>query len=169
MYLVRCWFRYVTSSTFTIKCIKDFLSLHNNISPSKLSIDLGINENSQYSIRDWIFTSGLLYEIVTFIVNNACSSSIMLAHHQFLFLLFLLESWKGTLTSETIFGNWKSFKNEGKGFLFHLKSSFFIFKFCLDYLVQLKNSLMRKVRLISKFMTSQPAILVIIFWNFTIF
>ena len=41
--------------------------------------------------------------------------------------------------------------------------------FCLDILVIYKNGLIRKKMLISNFMTSQPAILIIIFWNFTIF
>ena len=43
-------------------------------------------------------------------------------------------------------------------FHFTLKSLFVlkIFKFCLDFLVMWKNGLIRKIRLISKFMTSQP-------------
>ena len=34
-------------------------------------------------------------------------------------------SWRRTLKSETIFGNWKPFKNDEKYFLLHLKSSSF--------------------------------------------
>ena len=44
-----------------------------------------------------------------------------------LFRLFLLEmiiTLRRTLRSEKFFGNWKSFKNDEKCFLFHLKSSF---------------------------------------------
>ena len=33
-------------------------------------------------------------------------------------------SWRRTLGSETIFGNWKPFKNDEKYFLFHLESFF---------------------------------------------
>ena len=32
--------------------------------------------------------------------------------------------WRGTLTSEPLFGNWKPFKNDENCFLFHLKCSF---------------------------------------------
>ena len=32
--------------------------------------------------------------------------------------------WRHTFRCETIFGNWKHFKYDGKCFLFHLKSSF---------------------------------------------
>ena len=35
----------------------------------------------------------------------------------------LMVGIKGTLRSETTFGNWKPFKNDEKWFLFHLKSS----------------------------------------------
>ena len=40
-------------------------------------------------------------------------------------------------------------------FYFMLKSLFVLEYFCLDYLVTWKNGLTRKLRLISKFMTSQ--------------
>ena len=58
--------------------------------------------------------------------------------------------------SETIFGNRKSF--DEKYFLFHLKSYFCsqVLKFCLDFSVIYKSGLIKKIRLISKFMTSQP-------------
>ena len=44
-------------------------------------------------------------------------------------------------------------------FLFHLQSSFFLSRylnFCLDFLAMQKNSLIRKIRFISKSMKSQP-------------
>ena len=59
---------------------------------------------------------------------------------------------------ETNFGNWKPFKNDKKYFLFSLKFSFFsqdIEVFYLDFLAMYKNSLIRKITLILKFMTSQ--------------
>ena len=57
-----------------------------------------------------------------------------------------------------------------KCFLFHLKSSFFLkyLSLCLYILVLYKNGLFRKIRLISKLMTSQPdkqTILIHIFPN----
>ena len=58
-----------------------------------------------------------------------------------------------TLRSETIFSNWKLFKIDEKCFLFHLESSF---RFDLLFWSSRKNGLIRKVRLISKFMTLQP-------------
>ena len=66
--------------------------------------------------------------------------------------------WRRSLRSETIFCNWKPFKNDWKCFLFHLKSFFVIkiFTFLLDFLVMYKNGFIRKIRLISKFMTLQP-------------
>ena len=64
-----------------------------------------------------------------------------------------------TLRSETIFDNWKLFKNDEKYFLFHLKSSFRCKH--IQVLVTLfwscrKNGSIRKIRLISKSMTWQP-------------
>ena len=45
-----------------------------------------------------------------------------------------------------------------KCFLFHLKNSSFsrYLSFCLDFLVMYRNGLIKKTRLISNFMTSQP-------------
>ena len=59
--------------------------------------------------------------------------------------------------SETIFGNLKSFKNHEKAFYLTFKALFVLklFKFCLDFLVMQNNNLIRKIRLISKFITSQ--------------
>ena len=55
------------------------------------------------------------------------------------------------------FGNWKPFKIDEKRFLFHLESSFHSqdLKFLSDFLVMLKNGFIQKIRLISKFITSQ--------------
>ena len=64
-----------------------------------------------------------------------------------------------TLRSETFFNNWKPFKNNQKCFLFHLKSSFRsqdILIFVLNFWACRKNGFIRKIRLISKFMTLQP-------------
>ena len=55
-------------------------------------------------------------------------------------------------------GIWILFKGT-QYFLFYLKKLFLFLRylsFCLDYLVTLKNGLIRKIRLISKFMTSCP-------------
>ena len=54
---------------------------------------------------------------------------------------------------------WKPFKNDEKCFLFHLKSSFCfqdISSFVLTFWLFRKNGLIRKIRLVPKFMTSQP-------------
>ena len=63
-----------------------------------------------------------------------------------------------TLRSETTYGNWKPFDNDEECFLFHRKSSFCsedIEIFILPFLVRQENGLLGKLRLISKFMTSQ--------------
>ena len=65
--------------------------------------------------------------------------------------------WRHTLRSETIFCKWKPYKNDEKCFLFHLKVLFVlqIFKFLPWLFGHLhKNSLIRKIASISKFMTS---------------
>ena len=54
---------------------------------------------------------------------------------------------------------WKPFKNNEKRFLFHLKSSFHsqdIWIFVLTFWSCRGNGLIRKIRLISKFLTQQP-------------
>ena len=80
-----------------------------------------------------------------------------------------------TLGSETTFNNWKPFTNDEKMlFYFTLKgllllniflfniifsiffSIFLYIYFCLDFLVMYKNALIRKIRLLSKFMVSRP-------------
>ena len=56
--------------------------------------------------------------------------------------------------------DWKPFKNDKK-FLFHLKSFFlsqYIQVFVTTFWSSRKNSLVRKIRLTSKFMTSQPGL-----------
>ena len=62
-------------------------------------------------------------------------------------------SFKGALSSQTIFDNWKLFKNDKKYFYFS-SIALFVLNFCLDFLVLYKNGLISKIRLISKFMTS---------------
>ena len=59
---------------------------------------------------------------------------------------------------DTIFGNFQPFKNDEECFFFHLKALFIlkILSFCLAFLVVQKNGLIRKIRLIFKFMTSEP-------------
>ena len=82
-----------------------------------------------------------------------------------------------TLKSETISGNWNPFKKHEKCFLIHLKKNYYLkapgplrgdsllftakspgisrfLKFLLTFLVILENSLIRKLRLISRFMTT---------------
>ena len=66
---------------------------------------------------------------------------------------------KDALESETIFDNWRPFKNE-EIFLFHLKRCFRsqdIYTCVLTFLVMDKNGLISKVMLILKFMISQPS------------
>ena len=55
--------------------------------------------------------------------------------------------------------DWKPFKNDEKCLLFHLKRSFCsqdIYVFVTIFWLCRKNGLIRKIRLTSKFMTSQP-------------
>ena len=70
-------------------------------------------------------------------------------------ILVKLSSSRCTLRPETVFGNWKPFKNDEKCFLFHLKSFLLSrsFSFCLDFLIMYKNGLIKKIRLISNFLT----------------
>ena len=70
--------------------------------------------------------------------------------------LFSIWHQRRTLRSETIFGNWKPFKNDEECFLFHLEIFSRYLSFCLEFLVKLKNSFIRKIRLVLKIMTSQP-------------
>ena len=58
--------------------------------------------------------------------------------------------------SETLFGKGKPFKNDEKCFLFHLFSFSRYLNFCLEFLVKQTDGLIRKIRLISKFLTLQP-------------
>ena len=72
-------------------------------------------------------------------------------------MTFLLPSGIKGLRSETIFGNWESFKNDEK-YLFHLKrfSRSQDVQICLGILVLYKNGLIRTIRVISKLIMSQP-------------
>ena len=82
-----------------------------------------------------------------------CSISIKVYLPKYLiFILINIDYifWS-TLTSETFFGNSKLFKNDEKCVPFHLKSSF-----CFEFLVMYQNGLIKKIRLISNFMTSRP-------------
>ena len=72
--------------------------------------------------------------------------------------IHLNNNLKSKCQSETIFSNWKSFKNDEKWFLFHDKSSFRfqdIYVFVLTLWSCIKNGLIRKTRLILKFVMSQ--------------
>ena len=55
-----------------------------------------------------------------------------------------------------LFASLKALKNYEKCFLFHLKSSLRSQVFLLTFWSCRKNGLIRKIRLTSKFMTSQP-------------
>ena len=59
-------------------------------------------------------------------------------------------SSRSTFTSETIFDNWKPFKNDGKGFLFYLKISF------PSQDIKIFVLIFRSCQMNFKFMTSQP-------------
>ena len=62
-------------------------------------------------------------------------------------------------SSETIFDTWKPFRNDENCFLFHLKKPFHsqdIEIFVMTFWSCRKNGLIRKIRLISKSITSQP-------------
>ena len=64
--------------------------------------------------------------------------------------------------------HWKAFQDDGKCFLFHLKSSFSsedIWVLVYTFWSDLKNSLIRNIRLISKFMTSQIEVKTTTEWN----
>ena len=93
---------------------------------------------------------------------NRCCYCVFIVHFEQIFvhlIVFLLQKDRlRTLRSKTIFGNSKPFKNNEKCSLFHLKSSSFsiYLNFCLDFLVMNKKGLMRKIRLISRLVRSQP-------------
>ena len=59
---------------------------------------------------------------------------------------------KRTLGSEKIFSNWNSFKNDDEKLVRFSRYS----SFCLDFLGMYQNGLIKKIRLISNFMRSQP-------------
>ena len=71
-------------------------------------------------------------------------------------------NWIRTLTFQKnlcYLRDWKLFRNDEKWFLFHLKSSFRpqdIQAFVTNFWSCRKNGLIRKIRLTSEFMTSQP-------------
>ena len=72
----------------------------------------------------------------------------------------LLKSASHLLKKFVLFG-WKPFKNDEIFFLFHIKSFFCsrdIYVFVTTFRSCTKNSLIRKIRLISKFMTSKPGL-----------
>ena len=69
-----------------------------------------------------------------------------------LFIKVGLSTSKKTL----LFASLKALKNYEKCFLFHLKSSLRSQVFLLTFWSCRKNGLIRKIRLTSKFMTSQP-------------
>ena len=68
-------------------------------------------------------------------------------------------SIKDILRFDTIFGNLEPFKN-GEECFFISPQELFLFSrylnFCLEFLVMQKNDLIRRIRLISKFMMPQP-------------
>ena len=74
-----------------------------------------------------------------------------------LWWLLQIISHRRTFRSETIFGTWKPFKVDEKCFLFHLEILFVlkILTFCYGFLFMWKNGLIRKIRLIWKFITSK--------------
>ena len=73
--------------------------------------------------------------------------------------LLVVKSYSRSLRFETIFVNLMPLKIDEKCFLFHLKSSFRsqdIYIFVLTFWSCRKNCFIRKRKLISNFMTSQP-------------
>ena len=65
--------------------------------------------------------------------------------------------WVGFKTKKENLCHRKPFKNDEKYFLFHLKNSFRSQDiFALTFWLYRKNDLIRKIRLISNFMTSKP-------------
>ena len=81
--------------------------------------------------------------------NSVCSRC-------FKVLLFTFSIKRRTLRYKTISGNWKSFKNDEKRVLFHLKRSFrpwdiYVFS---DFLIMQNNGFIRKLRWISKFIVT---------------
>ena len=70
----------------------------------------------------------------------------------------LLKAQSQVLRSKTIFANESPLKMIKNTFYFSLKAPLFskYLSFCLYILVMYKNGLFRKIRLISKLMTSQP-------------
>ena len=112
-------------------------------SMAKLVLKLQIFISTKNSLKKSNKTPSLKYITIYIILNLACS-----------FIKNMFHQWH-TLRSETIFGNWKPFKN---AFYFPSKTLFVlkIFKFLSDFLVVHRNGLIKKIQLISNFMTSQP-------------
>ena len=69
------------------------------------------------------------YAAVIYFKKLCCNSQFSVWAYFEAFYLKIPEA-RCTLLYETIFGNWKFFKNDEKCFLFHLKSSFCSWKIC---------------------------------------
>ena len=110
--------------------------------------------------HNWVMKSLELFKVSPLIVNFLKSN--MLNWNTALFLSHKTENLKVELSSSKkklrYLVHWKPFKNDKKWFLFHLKFSFCsqdIEGFIMAFWSCRKNKLIIKIRLISKFMTSQ--------------
>ena len=117
--------------------------------------DFFLRQTYLLSLHPSVNSSNVFSVTVTKYYDFATLSAI------FFFLLFVKTQEKKkrrTLRSEATFGSCKSFKNNEKCFLFHLKSSFCsqdIYVFVLTFW-SCNKRLIRKIRLISNLMRSQP-------------
>ena len=94
--------------------------------------------------------------VKTHLIKAICENSIAWQKKNMLPEKFSVFKWS-TLESEILYGNRKPFKDDEKWFLFHAKSSFRLWDisiFVLTFSLYRKNGLIRKLRLIRKFMTS---------------
>ena len=102
------------------------------------------------------FVQGCVIVTVSICINSASNCMYFVFRLMFDFLeVRLSRSRKNSF----YLLQWKSFKNDEKCFLAHLKSYFRsqdIYIFVLTFWSCRKNDLIRKIRLISKFMTWQP-------------
>ena len=103
----------------------------------------------------------LFYEISVCFLLRKNKGNLDNKNYPDVLTLFLLKSDSYLQKKFVLLLDWKSFKNDEKWFLFHLKSSFHsqdIYVFVTTFWSCKKSSLIRKIRLTSKFMTSQPGL-----------
>ena len=114
-----------------------------------LKFDSSLEKGLKLKVRKFVGITSISIDVT---VEKLCPLSPSSRIALWLILTFL---FKGALFLKTTESPLKMMKN---AFYFTLKALFVlkILSFCLDFLIMYKNGLIRKIRLILKFMTSQP-------------